>query len=248
MRTYKTSDIAKQIGVHPNTVRLYEKNELIPQAERKENGYRIYTDFHLEQFRLARTAFEVEVLQNGLRKKAVTIIKLSAKRKFDQAIGLAEDYLHQIRSEQFNAKEAITFVNEMLSDTHTAEMDKLRLNRKEVADYLKVSIDTLRNWELNGLLTVKRKQNGYRIYTEEDVKQLKIIRSLRCANYSLAAILRMLNALSLNCETNLQLVLDTPQNEEYIVSVCDKLISSLNNAERNACNIITQLKELKKKY
>ena len=36
-------------------------------------------------------------------------------------------------------------------------------NRKETADYLHITIDTLRNWELHGLFTVKRSQNGYRI-------------------------------------------------------------------------------------
>ena len=40
--------------------------------------------------------------------------------------------------------------------------------------------------------TVKRKKNGYRVYDANDIKRLKIIRSLRYANYSLSAILRML--------------------------------------------------------
>lgn len=69
MTTYKTSEIAKLLGVHPNTVRLYEKWRLIPPAERQPNGYRIFTNFHLAQGRLVRLAFQVEVLQNGLRKK-----------------------------------------------------------------------------------------------------------------------------------------------------------------------------------
>lgn len=38
------------------------------------------------------------------------------------------------------------------------------------------------------MITVKRKQNGYRIYNAADMNRLKIIRSLRCANYSLTAI------------------------------------------------------------
>ena len=69
MNTYKTAEIAKMIGIHPNTVRLYEKLELIPKPERLSNGYRVFTDFHIEQFKLARLAFQIEVLQNGLRKK-----------------------------------------------------------------------------------------------------------------------------------------------------------------------------------
>ncbi len=38
---YKTSEVAKIIGIHPNTVRLYEDLELIPKANRLSNGYRI---------------------------------------------------------------------------------------------------------------------------------------------------------------------------------------------------------------
>ena len=75
MNTYKTIDIARIIGIHVNTVRLYEKFGLIPKPERLGNGYRVFTDLHIEQFRLARAALQVEVLQNGLRKQAVDIIK-----------------------------------------------------------------------------------------------------------------------------------------------------------------------------
>lgn len=57
-------------------------------------------------------------------------------------------------------------------------------------------MDTLRNWEMNGLVNIKRKPNGYRIYTYEDIQRLKVIRSLKYGNYSLSAILRMLNKLS----------------------------------------------------
>ena len=42
------------------------------------------------------------------------------------------------------------------------------MKRKEASEYLGVSMDALRNWEMNGLLTVKRKENGYRIYTAAD--------------------------------------------------------------------------------
>jgi DNA-binding transcriptional MerR regulator len=35
MKTYRTSEVAQIIGVHPNTVRLYEEYELIPKP-RKE--------------------------------------------------------------------------------------------------------------------------------------------------------------------------------------------------------------------
>lgn len=75
MNTYTTTKVAKIIGIHPNTVRMYEKWGLISLAERKPNGYRIFTDFHIEQLRFARSAFQIEVIQNGLRKKVVETIK-----------------------------------------------------------------------------------------------------------------------------------------------------------------------------
>ena len=73
MITYKTAEVAAIIGVHPNTVRLYEEWELIPEAKRQANGYRVFTEFHIQQFWLARTAFQIEVLQGGLRKKLLRL-------------------------------------------------------------------------------------------------------------------------------------------------------------------------------
>lgn len=109
-------------------------------------------------------------------------------------------------------------------------------------------MDTLRNWEMNGLLDVKRKENGYRVYTHGDMQKLKIIRSLRCANYSLSAILRMLKAVSRNAETDIEHVLNVPEKSEDIVSVCDKLILSLNTAEKNAEQMVVLLHDIKNKY
>lgn len=246
MKTYRTTEVANIIGIHPNTVRLYEELGLIPAAERKPNGYRIFTDFHVEQLQLARIAFQIEVLQNGLRKKVVELVKVSASKDFDKAITLANEYLCQVHREQQNAEEAIELVKQLLSGNQEQNNSILKL--KEVSDLLNISIDTLRNWELNGLLKVKRKENGYRVYGNEDIRQLKIIRSLRCANYSLEAILRMLNQLSDNPETNLRKVLNTPDESSEIISVYDKLLTSLTAAERNAKKMIAILNHMKLKY
>ena len=246
MNTYRTSEIAKIIGIHPNTVRLYEKLELIPKPERLPNGYRVFTDFHVEQFRLARLAFQIEVLQNGLRKKIVLMIKTAAAKDFDTALSLTQEYIRQIRQERANAEETISIVKQLLSGP-TGKSTKF-LKRKEASDYLDISIDTLRNWEMNGLLTVKRKQNGYRVYTDEDIKRLKIIRSLRCANYSLEAILRMLQQISENPDADIREALNTPKADAEIITVCDKLIASLSAAEDNAIEIIDRLKNMKKRF
>ena len=230
MNIYRTAEVAKIIGIHPNTVRMYEEWGLIPLAERKPNGYRIFTDFHIEQLKLARIAFQIEVLQNGLRKKVVETVKLSAKGEFDKALLYAEEYRSQIQREQRNAEESIGIVKQILSGKSSEQT--LFLKRKEVSGYLDISMDTLRNWERNGLLQVKRKQNGYRAYTGEDIERLKMIRTLRLANYSLEAILRMLYALEYDPKADMKQVLNTPQEDTDIVSVCDRLIVSLKEAEK----------------
>ena len=71
MKTYTTSQIAKIVGVHPNTVRMYEKWGLISIPDRKANGYRIYTDIHIAQFEMAKKAFQIELLQSGMRKQMI---------------------------------------------------------------------------------------------------------------------------------------------------------------------------------
>lgn len=248
MKFYKTAEVAKIIGVHPNTVRLYEELALIPRPQRAPNGYRIFTDLHLDVFRLARLAFQIVVLQNGLRKKIVQMVKVAAAGDYDAALALTDEYLRQIKTEQKNAREAITIVGQILAGSPPSTT--VQLKRSETAKLLEISSDTLRNWEMNGLLRVKRRENGYRVYSAEDIDRLKIIRCLRCANYSLEAILRMLSALSVDPQTDLEEALDAVEAEtdEDIISASDKLLTSLALAAENARAMQKMLRQMKNKY
>lgn len=75
-----------------------------------------------------------------------------------------------------------------------------------------------------------------------------IIRSLRCANYSLEAILHMLRQLSENPDTDIKVILNTPKQGSDIVSVCDRLIVSLSAAEKNAYKILSMLQDMKARF
>lgn len=246
MNYYQTGEVAAIIGIHPNTVRLYEEWGLIPRPERRENGYRIFTDLHIAQIILLRTAFRVEILQGGLRKSIVTMVKTAAAGNFSQAMVLTHKYLAQLEREHEHAEEAIAIVQQLLSGEE--EDSDGSMKRKEVSEHLGISMDTLRNWEMNGLLAVKRKQNGYRVYTNSDIKKLKIIRSLRCANYSLEAILRLLQQLSQNPDVDIRTALNTPRPTDDIISVCDKLIVSLTAARENAYELLSQLQDMNARF
>lgn len=224
---------------------MYEELGLIPKAIRKPNGYRVFSDVHIDQFRMARIAFQIELLQGGMRKIMIQAIKLSTIRDYDKAISLVNKYIAIADAEIVNANEAAEISTDLLKKSFQGGPV---LKRRDVSELLGISMDTLRNWEMNGLIKIKRKENGYRTYNFEDIKYIKVIRSLRCANYSLSSILRMMNATFNNKDTDVKKVLNTPDLDEDIVSVCDKLVVSLNSAKENANRILVMLHEMKSKY
>lgn len=109
MKQYRTSEVADMMGIHPNTVRFYEEWGLITKPVREKNGYRVFNDLHIYQIQVARLGFEIEILQNGLRKKIVEMIKTCAKCDFDGAIRQTEEYLMQLEKERASAEEAIKY-------------------------------------------------------------------------------------------------------------------------------------------
>lgn len=119
----------------------------------------------------------------------------------------------------------------------------------EVAAAIGIHPNTVRLYEKLSLIPKpEREANGYRISNAEDIKRLKVIRSMRCANYSLEAILRMLRQLSQNPDVDIKAALNTPNPSEDIISICDRLIVSLTAAECNAKKIVGMLQEMKEKY
>ena len=60
---YSTSQIAKIVGVHPNTVRMYEQWGFIQKPRRKENGYRVFNDIHIKQSELQEKNIHIALLR-----------------------------------------------------------------------------------------------------------------------------------------------------------------------------------------
>lgn len=248
MRTYRTSEVAAIAGVHPNTVRLYEECRLIPPVERRANGYRLFTDWHVEQLLLARTALRVEILQNGLRRQAVAILKLAAAGDFDGAISAVRSYRANLDEEQTNARKALLAVRQIRESAAESGTRVVYFSRKACAFDLGIRLDQLRNWERNGLLPDTSIDGMRRRYTERDVDFLCVIRSLRCAGFSHASILRMLTALSADPYADPVVLIDTPRADEEIVSACDRLLTSLEESIANAAEMETSLRRMQSRY
>lgn len=234
---YKTSQVAKIIGVHPNTIRFYENMKLLPEIPRTKSGYRMFDERHIKQLYLLRTAFRSEIVSGSLRQEAFEIVKTSAAENVNEACRKTNEYLNHLEEEKIRAEEAISITMELLEYNSNPCEDTGQWSRTETAKILNVTKDVLRDWERNGLIIVPRNSRGFRRYGSKEMNRLKIIRILRNANYSMMSILRMLNNLHKG-DANIRKVIDTPGEEEDIVCAADRYITSLDMAHKDALEML----------
>jgi DNA-binding transcriptional MerR regulator len=130
-------------------------------------------------------------------------------------------------------------------DNESPDEEIIFHGRVKVAESLGVTIDILRDWERNGLLEVPRNANKYRKYGLFEMKRLKIIRILRCAHYSMMSIRRMLARLDRE-NADIREALNTPDEEEDVITAADQYITALDSAENDAWEMMKMLDTMKK--
>src|SRR5260221_1458469 len=176
-RFFKTSDIAKMVGVHSNTVRLYEARGFLSPVPRSKTGYRLFSPIHVEQMRLAHLALKWPY--HGSQQVVVDLVKCAAEGDLGMAMELAYEHLAQVRMERTRAEAAVEFL-ERWARGQVLETIKRTLTISQTADHLGVTADQLRNWDRNGLLNVPREpETGYRLYGASEICRLRVIRMLR---------------------------------------------------------------------
>lgn len=239
-RPLRTSDIAKDLGVHVNTVRLYESLGFLSEIPRGKNGYRQYTAMHLEQARLAHLTLRWPY--PGDKAPLITLVKSAAKGDLGMAMELAYQYLARVRMEKTSAEAAVEFL-ERWAAGHLMDSSRQKLHIRQAAHHLNVSVDRLRNWERNGLISVPRDPaNQYRLYGTAEFGRLRVIRTLVQSGYSLMAILTMLLQFDAGRTDNLRDALNIPEQEDaYIQVIADRWLASLLELEGRAQAIIRQI-------
>jgi DNA-binding transcriptional MerR regulator len=241
-RYLRTSDLAKAADVHPNTVRLYEQWGLLPPVERNPfNGYRRFTQKHLDQILLVRKAMRFNWLSGTVRATAYDIIAQGAAGDLGGALELAYRLLSLVEAEHAQAEAAVQYLQrwvEGILPDPTYRPQQIG----EVARLLDVTIDQLRNWERNGLLEVPRDpSNGYRLYGPNEIGLLRVIRVLIRSRYSMMSILRVLTRLDEGENVELRQVLDMPEPGEDILYVTDHWLTTLVQLEGDAHDLVAQI-------
>ena len=240
-RPRTTSEIARAVGVHPNTVRLYEAWGFLPPIPRSPGGYRLFTEQHLEQMRLARLSLHGSWPGPNIRRSALDLVRQAASGDLQGALEMARRHLALVQAERSQA-EAAAQVLEAWAQGATFEAPGPPRQVREVAALLDVTADMLRNWERNGLIHVPRDpRNRYRRYGPYEIDRLRIIRMLIRVGYSTMAVLRMLLQFDQGRRCELREVLDTPRPDEDILSASDRWLSTLAEQESRARRIVAQL-------
>ena len=242
----QTSDIARELGVHVNTIRLYEAQGYLPPIPRAENGYRQYSRFHLEQARLVHLTVHWPYLV-PYKTLLENLARYSAKHDFEAAMELAYQYLAAIRVERTRAESAVTFL-ERWGAGYVRETASQEMHTSDAANYLDVTVDQLRNWERNGLIQIPRDpDNGYRLYGLTELSRLRVIRLMIQSGYSLMAILKMLQQFDSGQVDDLRNALEVPPEDranEAIDVIADRWLSGLLGLEARAKDMIQQISQL----
>lgn len=239
----RTSDLAKAVGVHPNTVRRYVDKGRLPPVEYSPSGYRRFTPRHLDCLRLAWVVYSSPFAGKALYLSAVHIVQATVSGDLKGARELARDHLALVQAERRQAEIAADLL-ERWASRPPAEDTMRPLQIGQVARLLNVTIDMLHNWDRNGLIDVPRDPaNGYRRYGEQEISRLRIIRVLSRSGYSMSAILRMLIQLDQGDRTNLRHALDTPRPDEDVYTASDRWLSTLAEQEKRAHTIIALIEE-----
>ena len=247
MNYLSTSQLARAVGVHPNTVRRYVDRGFLPSVGRSPAGYRRFTERHLDCLRLTRLVFSNQFPGSAIYHSGLDIIRTTAAGDLGGALELAYRHLALVQSERAQAEVAADLLERWAFGT-PADATSKPLQIRKAAQLLGISIDILRSWDRNGLIDIPRDpSNGYRLYGATEFSRLRVIRMLSRAGYSMGAILRMLIQLDRGETTDLRRALDTPRPDEDVYLASDRWLSTLSEHEDRARQIIHLLEEMLQK-
>lgn len=242
--TYTTKQIAGLNQVHPNTVRLYEEWGFIARAERRKNNYRVFTEEHLWQMKLARIALPGPYPLNG--KIVQQLVREFARQNILTALSLAGEYQIRVEAEKERALQGLKILDQWFEHKTGDPHRSVVCSRKMAAGELGVSLDALRTWERNGLFAIQKDDQGWLRFSEWDMEKIRVIRLLRNCGYSISSLLRVFGD-----ETSLQekpsVLLSLPDQNADFYYTTDLFMKYLEQHLTRADAVIALIKEYQQK-
>lgn len=191
----RTVDLARLAGVSTQQIRNYEEAGVLPPVPRTASGYRVFHDAHRHALLTHRA------LATGYGPvTAAQIMRTVHAGDVPGALALvdaAHAALHEERESLRAAAEALeALARERTAGNGTARRPSAPLRIGEVAGLLGVRASALRVWEEAGLLTPGRERaTGYRRYGPADVRDARVVHTLRRSHYLFRQIRPVLDEL-----------------------------------------------------
>ncbi len=125
----RTSDVAKAVGAHANTVRLYEEWGFLPPIPRSPSGYRLYTQAHLDQMQFARMALHGGWPGRNIRQSALALVRQAASGDLGGALEQAYHHLALVQAERAQAEAAAELLKRWAQGIGTAATGFMALQK-----------------------------------------------------------------------------------------------------------------------
>ncbi|CAG9620249.1 MerR family transcriptional regulator [Sutcliffiella rhizosphaerae] len=207
-------DIAKRLGVSTSTLRHYEEWGIVPEVNRNENGYRMYTELHVAYFdciRAMNTGFGMNVIRE--------IMPLIQRGKISETLWKVSKIQSDLYQEKIKAEQALQLLEDENYEIDAPKGNKKWYSIKVAAEAIGVPMSTLRHWEKEQLIVPERNpDNGYRCYSKSDLRKLLIIRTLQNAVYSLDIVRDILDELNYhNVNDAIQKMQDSLDYLDYLL-------------------------------
>ncbi|GGZ38923.1 MerR family transcriptional regulator [Streptomyces vinaceusdrappus] len=190
-RRLRTVDLARLAGLSTQQIRNYEDAGVLPPAGRTDSGHRVFGERHRRALLTYR-----RLLQGYGPVVATAVMRTVHAGDVPGALArvdAAHAALHEERVSLRAAKEALA----ALAGRETGPppgSGGLRIG--EVAALIGVRTSALRVWEAAGLLAPDRERGtGYRVYGPADVRDARVVHTLRRSHYLFDQIRPVLDGL-----------------------------------------------------
>jgi DNA-binding transcriptional MerR regulator len=191
-------DLARAVGLSTQTIRSYEEVGLLPPSERSAQGYRRYSQHHLHALRVACGTIAAFGWENARH-----IMQAIHQDMLPQALAVIDARHAAIHRSRCEIEETLRILRatsetiQPLTQKDQRSRPRTSLQISEAAQTAHVRTSAVRFWEEQGLLhPVRDRDNGYRLYNAEQVRNIQIIALLRKAGYGFPAIRTVLTELA----------------------------------------------------
>lgn len=113
MKGLTTSEVAKECNVNVETIRYYERRNLIPEAPRTESGYRIFSTGIVDRIKFIKRAQELDFSLSEIQ-KLISITENDSNFTSQEIQQFAEKKLAKIETKISGLKSVQSILHDLL--------------------------------------------------------------------------------------------------------------------------------------